>query len=207
MRADRRTIAIAATGLVVVALVLVVVFASFVPIPEFAPLADADLTGYVAYGVETSDDGDLGTAIADLTDGTTVDADVRARDGEPVGWNDDGDLVVRQFVPDDRLLFIDPATGQRVGEAETSDDETLPPPVWVDRRDGRIVLERDDGLGTASFEAPDGYDVTSATTWGDEGIAFVDTVGRVAVTRLGDDAVPVLVAEDAVVFGGIVARP
>lgn len=207
MRTDRRTIAIAGAGALVVALALVVVFASFVPVPEFAPLDGAGLTGYVAYRVETTVDGDLATAITDLTDGTTVEADVRARDGEVAGWSDDGDLIVRQFVPDDRLLFVDPATGERVGESAASDDETLPPPVWVDRRDGRVVLERDDGMGTASFEAPDGYDVTSATAWGDEGIAFVDTVGRVAVTGFGEDVVPVLVADDAVEFGGIVARP
>lgn len=205
---DRRVIAIVGAGLAAVAVILVIVFAAIQPIPDFAPLEGSGETGYVAYVAD--DDGDPGDAvIVDLGAATSVTADL-GRGGEVLGWDDDGNLVVVEWGGNvERFTLIDPATGEVVGELGGEEGQRFfeeGEPVWIDHEDGRLVLERDgDGL-TASFEAPDSYDVPSAAPMGAERIVFVDELGRVAVTGPGEDVVPVLVADDAVEWWRVTGR-
>lgn len=196
---DRRLIAIVGAGAIVVALILVIVFTSITPIPDFAELAGSGQSGYVAFAPD--DGADRGAiTIVDLATATSVVVDVRG-EGEPLGWDADGHLVLSRWGPGvERFVLVDPATGDVVGELEAEDGERFyeqVDPVWIDHRDERLVLERDRDGTSASFPAPESYDVSTAAPMGAERIVFVDELGRVAVVDPGEDVVPVLVAEGA----------
>lgn len=204
---DKRLIGIVGAGLVAVALILVIVFTSIRPIPDFADLAASGETGYVAYVRDGGGDPSA-VVIVDLGAGTSVEVDA-IREGEIVGWDDDGSLVIVEWGPNaERFYLVDPATGEEVGTLGADEGQRYfeEDPVWIDHRDGRIVLERDrDGL-TASFEAPDSYDVSSASAMGTERIVFVDELGRLAVVGPGEDVTPVEVADDALEWWRVAGR-
>jgi len=206
---DRRTIAIVGSGLAVVAVILVIVFAAIQPIPDFADLEGSGETGFVAYVQD--DDGDPGDiVIVDLGSATSVSYDF-GRDGELAGWDDDGNLVVVQWGPNvPRFYLVDPTTGREVGELDEQEGQQYLErfeAVWIDHEDGTIVLERDEADGVrATFTAPDSYDVSTADPMGAERIVFVDELGRVAVTGPGEEVVPVLVADDALQWGRVLGR-
>ncbi len=202
---DRRLIAIVASGIVVVALILVIVFVAVEPIPDFAALEGSGETGYVAWS-DDSNGGDRSprVLIANLGTGAVVEADVRGDGAEGIGWDEDGYLVVIPFGPGpSNEVLVDPDTGEVVGDVEWEPDQQEPPwpipePVWIEHDDGHVALERDDTGGIVRFEAPDSYDINSAAAMGASRIVFVDELGRVAVSEPGDPATPILVAEDAV---------
>lgn len=205
---DRRLVAIIGAGAIAVALILTIVFTAIQPIPDFAPLEGSGETGYVAYVRDAG--GDPGeVTIVDLGSATSVAVDV-GRQGDVLGWDDDGHLVLVEWGPNaERFVLVDPATGDVVGELEGDAGQRFfeeDEPVWIDHEDGRLVLERDrDGL-TAWFEAPESYDVPVAAPMGAERIVFVDELGRVAVTGPGEDVVPVLVADDALEWWRVTGR-
>lgn len=205
---DRTTIAVVAAGLAAVAAILVIVFGAIQPIPDFAPLEGSGETGYVAY-VRDGGGEPGGVVVVDLGAATSVEVDL-GREGEALGWDDDGNLVMVRFGPGaEQFMLIDPATGEQVGELDVQEGQRFfeeDEPVWIDHDDGRLILERGrEGL-TASFVAPESYDVGSAAPMGAERIVFVDELGRVAVTGPGEDVVPVLVADDALEWWRVTGR-
>ncbi|MEA1903717.1 MAG: hypothetical protein U9N56_09350 [Actinomycetota bacterium] len=205
---DRRLIAIVGAGAVFVATILVIVFVAIEPTPEFTSLAPGEQSGFVAYAVDQGDEPGA-VRIVDLATTDAVEAEL-GRDGDIVGWDDQGNLIIAEFTPSaERLIRVDPTSGERVGSVEPQERDGAfeEEPVWVDHNEGNIILEREDGVGFASFPAPESYDVYEARTMGDDRIVFVDELGRVAVTYLGENVTPVMVGDDALGWWRIAARP
>jgi hypothetical protein len=205
---DRRVIAVAAAGVVAVVAIVVVVLTALQPVPEFAALAGSSETGFVAY-VRDEGDGPGTIAVVDLGTGASVDVEA-GRDHDVVGWDEQGNLLVREFGPTtDRIVVVEPSTGERVRTDTGADAEVLDPVeyAWSRHEDGRLVIERDSDGRTASFTAPDSYEVPTASAMGDDRVVFVDELGRVAVAGLGEDVTPVLVAEGAAPWWQVVGRP
>jgi hypothetical protein len=204
---DRRLLAVLGAGAVAVAAILAIVLVGITPLPEFRDLAGSDESGYVAY-VPDGDGPPRSVHIVDLS--TAQTAEVRfGQDGEAVGWDEDGNLMVVQWGPTPLKKHLDPSTGEQVGETEVAGDFAGPEgrdDVWVEHRDGHIVLERPDG-SSASFAAPDSYEVSSASSMGESRVVFVDERGRVAVCDVGEDVTPVLVADDGQPWMWVTARP
>jgi hypothetical protein len=147
--------------------------------------------------------------VVDLGTGATVDVEA-GRDRDLDGWDGQGNLLVHEFGPTtDRIIVIDPVTGERVrtDTAEEAAVLTTFEGAWVDHHDGRLVIERDADGRTATFTAPDSYDVASASALGDDRVVFVDELGRVAVAMLGEDVTPTLVADGAMPWRQVVGRP
>ncbi|HUF16224.1 MAG TPA: hypothetical protein VMQ46_10090 [Acidimicrobiia bacterium] len=204
---DRRLLAVVVAGVIVVATTLIIVFIAIVPTPEFPPLQAGQQTGFVAYSVDG--DGEAGPVrIVDLATTEVVVVDAR-REMELVGWDSDGNLVVVNWATGGQFALFDPATGEEVGTMDSDDGEKLfqEGQVFINRDDGNVTLEQLDGAGTASFTAPEAYDIGYAVSMGDDRIVFVDELGRLAVTYTGKDVAPVLVASDAVEWSRVVARP
>lgn len=205
---DRRVIAVVAAAGVAVVAILVVVLTALQPVPEFESLAGSGETGFVAY---VRDEGDRpGTiTVVDLGTGASVDVE-SVREPDLAGWDQQGNLLVREYGPMSmRVHVVDPATGERL-RTDTGDVAELLDLVemaWSRHEDGRLVIERDNDVRSASFTAPDSYDVPTASALGDDRVVFVDELGRVAVAELGEDVTPVLVAEDAVPWWQVVGRP
>ena len=204
---SRTVIAVAAAGALAVVAILVVVIAGMQAVPEFSDLAGSGETGYVAYASGESEP-PTSVRIVDLSSRETVEVSM-PREGEAAGWDEDGNLMVVQWGPTLRVKHVDPATGEQVGEIEELDGEFADPmqreDVWVTHQDGRLVLERTDGQ-TASFAAPDSYQVTNASSMGEDHVVFVDELGRVAVCPVGEDVTPVQVADDAQPWFWVTAR-
>jgi hypothetical protein len=204
---DRRVLAVLGAGVVAVAAILVIVLAGIAPLPEFDALASGAQSGFVAY-VPDGDGPPRSVNVVDLSTAQTVEVRF-GHDGEAVGWDEDGNLIVVQWGPTPLVKHVAPSTGEQVGETEDARDFAGPEgrdDVWIDRRDGRIVLERPDGA-SASFAAPASYEVTSASSMGEGRVVFVDELGRVAVCEVGEDVTPVLVADDAQPWNWVTARP
>jgi hypothetical protein len=204
---DRRLLAVLGAGAIAVVAIVVIVVVGLAPIPEFDELDGSGESGYVAY-VPDGEEPPRSARVVDLSAGQTTDVRF-GHDGEAVGWDDDGNLVVVQWGPTVRMKHVDPATGEQVGELEDVDDFRGPEgrdDVWVEYLDGRVVLQRDDGM-SASFDAPESYDVTSASSMGEDRVVFVDELGRVAVCDVGEGVTPVLVADDAQPWNWVTARP
>lgn len=204
---ERRLWAILGAGVVAVVAIVVIVAVGIAPIPEFDDLGGSGESGYVAY-VPDGEEPPRSARVVDLAAAQTMDVRF-GQDGEAVGWDDDGNLIVVQWGPTVRMKHVDPTTGEQVGELEEVSDFRGPEgrdDVWVEYRDGRVVLERDDGT-SASFTAPESYEVTSASSMGEERVVFVDELGRVAVCDIGEDVTPVLVADDAQPWTWVTARP
>lgn len=203
---DRRLLAVLGAGAVAVAAILAIVLIGITPLPEFDELAGSGESGYVAY-VPDGDGPPRSVHIVDLA--TAQMTEVRfGQDGEAVGWDDDGNLIVVQWGPTPLMKHLDPSTGEQVGEADVAGEFAGPEgrdDVWIEHRDGRVVLERPDGAA-ASFPAPDSYDVTTASSMGDSRVVFVDERGRVAVCDVGEDVTPVQVADDAQPWTWVTAR-
>jgi hypothetical protein len=204
---DRRLLAIVGAGVIAVVAIVVIVAVGIEPIPEFDVLAGSGESGYVAY-VADAEEPPVAARVVDLAGGQTREVPL-GQNGEVIGWDDDGNLIVAQLGPTVRMKHLDPVTGEQVGELEEVDDFRGPEgrdDVWVEHRDGLVVLERDDGT-SASFAAPGSYDVTSASSMGDDRVVFVDELGRVAVCDVGEDVTPVLVADDAQPWSWVAGRP
>jgi hypothetical protein len=204
---ERRLWAILGAGVVAVVAIVVIVAVGIAPIPEFDDLPGSGESGYVAY-VPDGEGPPRSARVVDLAAGQTMDVRF-GQDGEAVGWDDDGNLMVVAWGPTVRVKHVDPTTGEQVGEFDEVSDYRGPEgrdDVWVEYRDGRVVLERDDGA-SASFTAPESYEVTSASSMGEERVVFVDELGRVAVCDVGEDVTPVLVADDAQPWTWVTARP
>ena len=203
---DRRLLAVLGAGAVAVAAILAVVLIGITPLPEFDELAGSGESGYVAY-VPDGDGPPRSVHIVDLATAQTTEVRF-GQDGEAVGWDDDGNLIVVQWGPTPLMKHLDPRTGEQVGEADVAGEFAGPEgrdDVWIEHRDGRVVLERPDGAA-ASFPAPDSYDVTAASSMGDSRVVFVDERGRVAVCDIGEDVTPVQVADDAQPWMWVTAR-
>lgn len=203
---DRRVIAVLAAGAVAVVALLVIVLVGVQPVPDFSPLAGSGETGFVAYAI--NEDGyRMSARVVDLSTAETIEVDLPAN-GEVAGWDDEGNLVLVQWGSTVRVKHVDPVTGDQVGMTERMQEYPGPDreDVWVDRVDGHVALERADGA-VASFEAPSSYDVTSASSMGDDRVVFVDELGRVAVCEVGEDVTPVEVADDAEPWSWVAARP
>lgn len=126
-----------------------------------------------------------------------------------MGWDDEGNLVIAEFGPStERFILVDVSTGEEIGTIDTEMDHAYyeDDAVWIDHSDGNLILERDDSAGAASFPAPESYDIHMARTMGDDRIVFADELGRVAITYLGEDVTPVLVADNALEWWGVAAR-
>jgi len=202
---EKRLIAVVGAGVVAVVAILVVVIVGVQPAPEFADLAGSDLTGYVAFA---PDEGEAQSVrIVDLSTARSVEANI-PQGAETAGWDEDGNLVVVQWGPNVTVRHLDPTTGEQVSTTKDAEEYLGPGgqgDVWIDHSDGLVVLERGDGA-TASFEAPESYDVTSASAMGEDHVVFVDEMGRVAVCEVGEDVIPVQVAEDAMPWWWVTAR-
>jgi len=203
---DRRLVAIIATGAVVIAAVLIIVFIAVVPVPEYDELQRGQLTGYVAY--QSDEDGEPSSIqIVNLESLTQVPAEVHP-EFVIVGWDPDGQLVVQDWRSDRRYLLIDPNTGDETGTIEPS---AVDPYAWENtldvRHDDRTVTIGPSEAGTARFTAPETYDIHSAVALGTDHIVFVDELGRVAVTGTGEDVQPLLIASDASEWSTVAARP
>ena len=204
---DRRLLAVLGAGAVAVAAILAIVLVGITPLPEFDDLAGSGESGYVAY-VPDGDGPPRSVHVVDLATASTTEVRF-GQDGEAVGWDDDGNLMVVQWGPTPLMKHLDPSTGEQVGETEVAGEFAGPErrdDVWVEHRDGRIVLERPDGV-SASFIAPNSYEVTSASSMGENRMVFVDERGRVAVCEIGVDVAPVQVADDAQPWMWVTARP
>jgi hypothetical protein len=209
MMRDRRSLAIVGAGLTVALAMVVVVLVAIVPTPTFDDFTAGEATGWIAYTRQAGSGNPSTLTIVDLGDGTTATPSV-PQGTEPVGWDDDGNLLAVDY-RSSRLFTIDPADGSvltTVTDPPGDDPWDREPDqvVWWEHRDGRMVLERGDG-GSASFPAPDTYEVTVVVALGDDRFAFVDELGRLAVTRFGTDVTPMQVADDAVEWARIAARP
>ena len=194
---DRRLLAVLGAGAVAVAAILAIVLVGITPLPEFGDLAGSDESGYVAY-VPAGDGPPRSVNIVDLSTAQTTEVRF-GQDGEAVGWDTNGNLMVVQWGPTPLMKHLDPSTGEQVGETDVADEFAGPEgreDVWIEHRDGRVVLERRDGE-FASFVAPGSYEVTTASSMGEDRVVFVDERGRVAVCEIGADVTPVQVADDA----------
>lgn len=206
-RVDRRLAAIIGVGVVAVATTLIIVFLAIVPVPEFDAVRPGEQSGYVAY--LSGEEGDVRSLhIVDLNTTATVEVDIDEQ-VEIVGWDDEGRLVVHNWQHEDRYTVFDPTTGDEVG---TIDPGQSPDSLWeqqafVDQDGDTLVLEQPRGTGSASFTAPESYDIHQAVSMDDDRIVFLDELGRVAVTPLGEDVEPLLIASDALEWSGVAARP
>ena len=203
---DRRLLAVLGAGAVAVAAILAIVLVGITPLPEFGDLAGSGESGYVAYAPD-GDGPPRSVHIVDLATAQTTEVRF-GKDGEAVGWDEDGNLMVVQWGPTPLMKHLDPSTGEQVGETDVAGEFAGPEgqdDVWIDHRDGRVVLERRDGE-SASFVAPDSYEVTSASSMGEDRVVFVDERGRVAVCEIGVDVTPVQVADDAQPWMRVTAR-
>jgi len=201
---DRRLIAIVATGGLVVAAILVIVFVAIIPVPEYLALQPGRQSGYVAYQVGDNDQ-TQSVKIVDLE--TLTPISVAVGDGvEIVGWHSDGSLLIHDWRAGDAYMHIDATTGEQIEILDSLPaDFSYQTEAFVYNEGGMVVIELP--IGTATFPAPESYDIGSAVALGDDHIVFVDELGRVAVANLGDDANPLLVASDAVEWSRVVARP
>lgn len=193
---DRRVIAVVAAGAITVVALLVIVVLGVRPLPDFSALAGSNETGFVAYAVDEGGH-QMSARIVDLSTAETIEVNL-PDNGEVAGWDDDGNLMLVQWGSTVRIKHLDPVTGEQVGTTERIQEYAGPDrdDVWIDHVGGHVVLERADGA-TASFEAPSSYHVTSASSMGDDRVAFIDEGGRVAVCEAGEDVTPVQVADDA----------
>ena len=185
-----------------VAATLIIVFFAIVPVPDFESLQAGEQSGLVAYIAE--DEG-RPVRIIDLESMALVSADLPG-DVSLVGWQDDGTLIVADWRSPESQLLIDPDTGQQVGsvDGEAQPRQTR---VFPERNNGDVVLTHPTSRATVRLVAPESYDIHDAVTLGEDRIVFVDELGRVAFTYVGEDEEPMLVAEDAAEWGEVVARP
>lgn len=206
-KVDRRQVAIIGVGIVAVATTLLIVFLAIVPVPEFESIQPGQQSGHVAY-MSDEDDEMRSLHIVDLDTTTTVEVNVD-QEVQVVGWDDQGRLVVHNWRQGDRYTVIDPTTGDEVGTIEPGQtpDSLWEQQAFADHDDDTIVLDQPRGDGSASFTAPESYDIRQAVSMGDDRIVFVDELGRVAVTPLGENVEPLLIASDAIEWTGLAARP
>ena len=200
---DRRLIAVIGAGVVLVAATLIVVFFAIIPVPEFEPLQAGEQRGLVAYIAE--DEGHP-VRIVDLESMARVTADLPG-DVSLVGWQGNGTLIVADWRSPERQLLIDPHTGQQVGSVDSEAPESRQTRVFPERNNGDMVLTHPTSRDSVRLVAPESYDIRDAVTLGEDRIVFVDELGRVAVTYVGEDEEAKLVAEDAAEWAEVVARP
>jgi hypothetical protein len=203
---DRRVLAIVGSAVVAVAAVVVVVLTSLAPTPQFSSLADDPQTGVVAYG--RSGAGEV--VMVDLASGVSTTSAL-GRDSEILGWDENGDLVVASWGPGtERHMVVDASTGEVANESAGPPDDEIAQPVaglWSEHRDGQVVILGAGSRVLVSFDAPRAYEITTAASFDDGRVVFVDSLGRVAVAEATEDVRPVLVAEDAEPWRQVAARP
>lgn len=206
---ERRTIAIVGSAVVAVVAVVAVLLTSVARVPAFTPIADAPQEGTVAFFAEPDEDSRLSLRLVDLGTGSASTVPV-SFESELLGWDDDGNLILTEWTPaSERTVVVDPQDGGVVDEGRLSDaerDDIRGDVIWTEHRDGQVTFVRDVDTVVASFAAPASYDVTNASLMGDGRVVFSDELGRVAVMPAEIDAVPVLVADDALPWSSVVGR-
>ena len=206
---ERRTIAIVGAAVVAVVAVVAVLLTSVARVPAFTAIADEPQEGTVAFFADPDDGSRLSLRLVDLGTGSASTVPV-SFESELLGWDDDGNLVLAEWTPaSERTVVVDPQDGRIVGEGRLSDaerDDLRADMIWTEHRDGQVTFVRDVDTVVASFAAPASYDVTNASLMGDGRVVFSDELGRVAVMPAELDAVPVLVADDALPWRSVVGR-
>jgi hypothetical protein len=207
---DRRTLAVVGAAFVAIGAIVVVLLTSVAQVPGFSSLQDHPQTGVVAYLQHLQGDPRQELSMVDLAGGTSTTVPV-ALESELLGWDEDGSLVLIEWLPSgmERTVAFDPSSGEVVREITFTDadrERLRGEYVWTENRQGRLTFVSEVDTFVASFAAPSSYGVPSASLMGDDRVVFIDELGRVGVLRRDADAVPVLVAEAAAPWSPVLGR-
>lgn len=201
---DRSVPLLVAAGLLVVAVVAAVLIFGVERPPPVEPLGSgAGVTPPAAIAWSDRGAGENCLRAAD------PDGDVREvvcdLGGELVGWSDEGILVREWRGGTERVVAVDPATGDRRTVGRDVRSGAVPTTThWTEREDGRLTVSLDpDDTGEPTVlwevEAPSSYDVVTAVASPDGTVvALGDSAGRLLVVpsdggvepRLWSDEVP-----------------
>lgn len=179
---SRRAVAVIAS-MAVIALVIVVIALSLVPLPDFAALEPGQLSGSVAFVDEENC-----VLIADLERASVDELRCEPEQGwiDELAWSDRG-IEITAYLNQPTTRVLDPSTGEVV-DTLVGDEVIVEPPenagtLLVDRRsENEVVIFDENGRELLSLPASERYWVEVAAPSPDgEAVAFVDSLGRLAV--------------------------
>lgn len=187
----RAVIAIVGSALVLIAAVLVIVFVAIIPLPEFDELRPGLATGRIAFVTDADDC----VTVADLQLDMLTELSCEYPFPEGLSWSRDGvHVVVFSGGPEPIQVTLDPVDGSELDAAPLDSGDVAPPegdPSFVRRgRDEGSSIIGPDSTTVLTLEGPETYVVEAVATNPEETwIAFVDSLGRLAVFEIGTDTV------------------
>jgi hypothetical protein len=189
---QRVTWLLAASGVVAVATLGVVLVFGLVGPPELPLVDDASRPDH-AVAILSYRDGERGQCL-DVVDVDGVAREVRCMldgVGPLLGWDEQGILVVRFASFGERLEIVDPEDG-RVVSSTALDMRSVELQRWetvvdVERSGGSITLRDADRTVLLSAPAPESYWITASARHPATGdIVMLDAAGRLLVLRPGE---------------------
>lgn len=208
-KSDRRAVvAIVASALVLIAVVLLIVFVAIIPLPDFEELSPGLATGRIAF---VTSDADC-VVVADLQLDAITELSCEYPFPEGLAWSRSGiELTVFSGGPEPIRVTLDPDTGDELDAESVGAGEFPPPggdPSFVRRgREEGPTLVGPDGNVVLALDGPESYGIEAVVTDTDETwIVFVDSLGRLAVFEIGTETV-YLVTEDVRSFPQPVWEP
>ncbi|MEX2422277.1 MAG: hypothetical protein WD670_10730 [Actinomycetota bacterium] len=217
-RTPRRSVALLVpAGVVVVAVVVLVLLVGIQRPPALEPLGAAPAVtppGSVAW---IDHDSDIGCLRAVDPSGVVRDVSCEVS-GEVLAWDTRG-IVVRDWTHDaERLIGIDPDTGeQRILEISTQPGTTPLASAFTQRVDGRLQVSVFEGDSSGEpgepgerptiweVAAPDGYDVLTAAVSADGTlVALGDNAGRLLLAPADGSAAPRLWTDEVARYATVV---
>jgi hypothetical protein len=199
---------IAAAGLVVVAVALVLMFGVARP-PALSSLADQPEPAPSASVAWSAWDGDSACIHVARPDGGTSKVTCDQDAGEVLAWDDDG-IAVWSWGPSDAVRWIDPATGEEQ-RRERMDDERI-----FDRWGSGVIRSRtSDGVLTVTndetggvlwaVQAPESYRVHEGSISPDGAwIAMFDSAERLLVVPADGSTEPRVWTDDGTSWEGLI---
>ena len=195
---DRRAvIAIVGSALAVITAILIIVFVAIVPLPDFEEARPGLASGRIAF-VSGQDDC---IVVADLQLDSLSELTCEYQFPEGLAWTRRGiEVTVFSGQPEPIIVTLDPEDGTELDAVEAEPGEfpaDRRDPSFVQRgREAGKTIVGPDGSTVLIVEGPETYALQTVVTNPDETwIAFVDSLGRLAVFEIGTESV-FLVADD-----------